>query len=235
MYCLCFHKFWRTYPLPPSTQTHTLMPKLYEILGVEASASASEIKKAYYKKALLVHPDKNPDASAKEEFQMLSRAYEILSDSNQRAQYDKYGDAEDEDPFKTEEEMSPEELFDMYLKRFQETSLSMEDIISEIQSNKNKGKNRSSGMSPEDEEDVKKYYLKFEGSMSKIMQCVHTTKKLATAYLSELVLDGELPAFPAFKPARGKKRTTRDADEEERLELEDEDKKPKKKAKRKNR
>ena len=61
----------------------------YEILGVSKNATAAEIKKAYRKKALEYHPDKNPgDKEAEEKFKEAAQAYEILGDEQKRAQYD---------------------------------------------------------------------------------------------------------------------------------------------------
>src|ERR1700712_1176416 len=66
----------------------------YEILGVSKSASADEIKKAYRKVAMQYHPDRNPgDKSSEEKFKEAAEAYEILSDSDKKAQYDRYGHA----------------------------------------------------------------------------------------------------------------------------------------------
>lgn len=66
----------------------------YDILGVSKGASASEIKKAYRKKALEYHPDKNPgDAKAEEMFKKAAEAYEVLSDSDKKAKYDQFGHA----------------------------------------------------------------------------------------------------------------------------------------------
>lgn len=64
----------------------------YEILGVSRSASADELKKAYRKLAMQHHPDRNPgDKKAEEKFKELSHAYDILSDEQKRAAYDRYG------------------------------------------------------------------------------------------------------------------------------------------------
>jgi molecular chaperone DnaJ len=66
----------------------------YEILGVTKSSSAEDIKKAYRKVAMQFHPDRNPgDKGAEEKFKEAAESYEILSDADKRAQYDRYGHA----------------------------------------------------------------------------------------------------------------------------------------------
>jgi molecular chaperone DnaJ len=64
----------------------------YEILGISKSASGDEIKKAYRKVAMQYHPDRNPgDKAAEEKFKEAAEAYEILSDPDKKAQYDRFG------------------------------------------------------------------------------------------------------------------------------------------------
>ena len=66
----------------------------YDILGISKGASEAEIKKAYRKKAIEYHPDKNPgDSSAEERFKKAAEAYEVLSDKDKRARYDQFGHA----------------------------------------------------------------------------------------------------------------------------------------------
>ncbi|NOQ92385.1 MAG: molecular chaperone DnaJ [Flavobacteriaceae bacterium] len=66
----------------------------YEILGVTKNATTQEIKKAYRKKAVQNHPDKNPgDKAAEERFKEAAEAYEILSNGDKKARYDQYGHA----------------------------------------------------------------------------------------------------------------------------------------------
>lgn len=66
----------------------------YEILGVTKSASAEEIKKAYRKVAMQFHPDRNPgNKEAEEKFKEAAEAYEVLSDADKKAKYDRYGHA----------------------------------------------------------------------------------------------------------------------------------------------
>ena len=64
----------------------------YEVLEVPKTATAEEIKKAYRKKAILYHPDKNPgDKEAEEKFKEAAEAYEVLSDPQKRQRYDQFG------------------------------------------------------------------------------------------------------------------------------------------------
>ncbi|MDR0631158.1 MAG: molecular chaperone DnaJ [Holosporales bacterium] len=67
----------------------------YEILGVSKTASAAEIKKAYHKLAMKYHPDRNKgQAEAANKFKEINEAYEVLSDSEKRARFDRYGSAD---------------------------------------------------------------------------------------------------------------------------------------------
>ncbi|TQE10900.1 hypothetical protein C1H46_003473, partial [Malus baccata] len=82
----------------PDPPTSTNEKSLYEVLGVERSATQQEIKKAYHKLALRLHPDKNPgDEEAKEKFQQLQKVISILGDGEKRALYDETGCLDDDD------------------------------------------------------------------------------------------------------------------------------------------
>ncbi|XP_076818671.1 dnaJ homolog subfamily B member 12-like isoform X1 [Clavelina lepadiformis] len=96
----------------------------YEILGVSKSASENELKKAYRKMALQLHPDKNLAPAATEAFKAVGKAYSVLSDAEKRERYDLYGhegvnttqrrrrDSSD-DEFE-QQDFDPQELFNMF-------------------------------------------------------------------------------------------------------------------------
>ena len=76
------------FPGMPQKREPADTTKLYETLGIEKSSTAAQIKKAYRKKALRMHPDKGGDP---EEFKKLQAAYDVLSDEDKRKIYDKHG------------------------------------------------------------------------------------------------------------------------------------------------
>ena len=90
-------------------------PDLYEILEVDSSASAEELKRSYRRLARQYHPDANPgNAEAEARFKEISQAYEILSDPDRRAHYDRFGsDVNGQGDFG-----SVQDLFDMFFQGF---------------------------------------------------------------------------------------------------------------------
>eukprot|EP00917_Polyrhabdina_sp_WS-2016_P013650 GHVP01029878.1.p1 GENE.GHVP01029878.1~~GHVP01029878.1.p1 ORF type:complete len:324 (+),score=66.09 GHVP01029878.1:1313-2284(+) len=96
-----------------SLQTNTQDKDIsyYEILGLEKTCKQQDIKKAYHKQALLHHPDKNKDdPNADETFKSISEAYEILSDPDKRAFYDKHGKKDQNIVFQDPIELLKKEL-----------------------------------------------------------------------------------------------------------------------------
>ena len=96
----------------------------YEVLGVAKTANEQEIKKAYREKALQYHPDRNPDnAEAEEKFKEAAEAYEVLSNSNKRAQYDRFGHAGVSGSSSNFQNMNMEDLFSHFGSIFEDLGL----------------------------------------------------------------------------------------------------------------
>ncbi|KAK9154927.1 hypothetical protein Sjap_002407 [Stephania japonica] len=162
---------------------------LYEILGVERTSSQSEIKKAYYKLALRLHPDKNPgDEEAKEKFQQLQKVVSILGDEEKRTLYDQTG-CVDED-LSGDFAQNLHEYFRAVYKRVTEAD------IEEFEANY-RG-------SDSEKKDLKELYRKFEGNMNRLfcsMLCSdpkldsHRFKDI----INEAVAGGELEETKAYR------------------------------------
>lgn len=99
----------------------------YRVLGVDRNATEADIKKAYRKEALKWHPDKNPDnkETAEKKFKMVSQAFKVLSNPDERAYYDRYGHEQDQSRMHQRprhhqhrggvyaDELTPEDIFNM--------------------------------------------------------------------------------------------------------------------------
>lgn len=86
----------------------------YDILGVEKDATEDQLKKAYRKLALRVHPDKNRAPSAQEAFKKVGTAYATLSDASKRRHYDMFGTEMNGGGGPNFQDINPEELFKQF-------------------------------------------------------------------------------------------------------------------------
>ncbi|MBA0607233.1 hypothetical protein Godav_019569, partial [Gossypium davidsonii] len=160
------------------------------ILGVEKAASQQEIKKAYYKLALRLHPDKNPgDEEAKEKFQQLQKVISILGDKEKRAVYDQTGCVDDTDLAGDVVENLKSFFRTMYKKV---TDADIEEFEANYRG------------SDSEKKDLIDLYRKFKGNMNKLfcsMLCSdpkldsHRFKDM----LDEAIAAGELKESKAYK------------------------------------
>ncbi|KAF3776641.1 Chaperone protein dnaJ 6 [Nymphaea thermarum] len=153
---------------------------LYDILGVEKTASQQEIKKAYYKLALRLHPDKNPgDEDAKEKFQLLQKVISILGDTEKRAVYDQTG-CTDDDAFTGDAAESLHEYFRSMYKKV------TEDDIIEFEA--------TYRGSDSEKKDLKDLYQKFKGNMQKVFNYMICSDEKLDSHRFKDIIDEALAA-----------------------------------------
>lgn len=163
---------------------------LYEILGVERTASQQEIKKAYYKLALHLHPDKNPgDEGAKEKFQYLQKVMSILGDEEKRALYDQTGCVDDAE-LAGEVAQNLREFFRSMYKKVTEAD------IEEFEANY-RG-------SDSEARDLKDLYQKFKGNMNRLFCSMLCSEPKLDSHrfkdmIDEAIAAGELKATKPYR------------------------------------
>ncbi|NXT22306.1 DNJC9 protein, partial [Syrrhaptes paradoxus] len=174
---------------------------LYRVLGVRQEASPQEIRRGYHRASLRVHPDRaSPEAKdeATRRFQILGKAYAVLSDAEQRAVYDDRGTVVEEDG-ELRGERNWEEYWRLVFKKI---------TVKDIEDFEKKYKD-----SEEELVDIKAAYVNFEGDMDRIMEsvlCVTHTDELRIRRIIEKAIDsGEVPSYKAFVKESKKKQSSR--------------------------
>ena len=172
---------------------------LYEVLHLTKTASESEIKRAYRKKSLQVHPDRASDEDREEatkRFQCLGQVYSVLSDPDRRAIYDESGEVEDDIIV---QERDWEAYWRLLFKK-----ITVEDIAEFEKQYKG---------SEEEMSDLKAAYLDYEGDMDAILENVMCATvdddERFRKIIKELISKENLPKFPAFVNEGKKKKRAR--------------------------
>ena len=182
----------------------------YVLLAVEPECTPSQLRKAYHKLALKVHPDKNPSEEAVESFQALQKAYALLSDPELRRRYDRTGCTD-------EESQSFNDAYSHYRSVY--TEISKEDI------EQFSARYRESDM---EQDDLRQFYAQHKGDLTHLMSfiplAVWEDVGRFIAFLETAVADGSLEAFPKFAETKSKIKECVDDDSDgEDLDGEDEE------------
>eukprot|EP00126_Sphaerothecum_destruens_P012386 Sdes_comp21239_c0_seq1m19893 len=175
---------------------------LYEVLGAPKDSSPQEIRKCYYKKALLLHPDRHnaENEDTKQEmtrkFQALGVAYEILFDEEKRKIYDETGEMVGFDDENSAQSFSSDMDWEKYFSKLYR-KISPEDIE----------EFRKNYVGSElEEEDLKQLYVSHEGDMDLILECVMCCSDEDEPRFREIlnrnIDSGAIPSFPKFRPRR---------------------------------
>ncbi|XP_011630406.1 dnaJ homolog subfamily C member 9 [Pogonomyrmex barbatus] len=187
----------------------------YDVLKIPKTANDKQVKKAYHKLSLLVHPDRveeNIKAEATEKFKVLGRIHSILSDREKRKIYDESGQYDEES-----EEVIMRNWADYWRSLFKE--ITVQDI-------NNYEKNYKG--SETEIKDLKRAYIDSKGDMDYILEAVPFTncdeEPRLHAIIESLIEKGEVPEYTAFtnendkKKQRRKRKWAKEAAEAERLE-----------------
>ncbi|KAK9918041.1 hypothetical protein WJX75_000728 [Coccomyxa subellipsoidea] len=164
---------------------------LYEVLGVEKDASQEDIKKAFRKLALRLHPDKNPGDEDSSKFQSLQRIYAVLSDPERRKVYDQTGSLDDSEQLVGED-------FDNLYNYFR-------NIYKEVTEDDIDGFAAGFRGSQEESEEVLQYYERFRGDMRQVFDWVMCSEEKKDAHrFRDIILaaveEGRVKLFKPFKP-----------------------------------
>ena len=172
---------------------------LYEVLCLTRTASGTDIKRAYRKKSLEVHPDRSCEddkTTATEKFQCLSRVYTILSDPEKRALYDESGEIDDD---VVVQERDWNAYWRMLFKK-----ITVNDIAEFEEQYRG---------SEEETNDIRAAYLDYEGNMESVLEnmlCATIEDESRFREIIEtLILKENLPKFPAFVNERKEKAKAR--------------------------
>ncbi|XP_065919628.1 dnaJ homolog subfamily C member 9-like [Dysidea avara] len=174
---------------------------LYQTLGVNKTAKDGELRRAYHKLSLKVHPDR-VDSSEKDEatkkFQVLGKLYGILTDKEKRALYDEQGIVDDEDDI-IAQDRNWEEYWRLLFNK-----ITVDDI---------KAYEKHYKGSEQELEDLRSAYLEFEGDMDKILDTVLCSTIDDEPRFHDLIAgwikSKEVPKFPAFEAETTKTRQKR--------------------------
>ncbi|KAL0453066.1 UNVERIFIED_CONTAM: Chaperone protein dnaJ 6 [Sesamum latifolium] len=160
------------------------------ILGVDKAASQQEIKKAYYKLALRLHPDKNPDdEEAKEKFQQLQKVISILGDEEKRAVYDQTGCVDDAD------------LAGDVIQNLQTFFRAMYKKITEADIEEFEANYRGSDS---EKKDLLELYQKLKGNMDRLFCCMLCSDPVLDSHrfkdiIDEVISAGDLESTKAYE------------------------------------